>query len=75
MKKINTQKILRILAVLIVIVGGCVGYDLGDKMVTINQTITYQFDFWLALFVWFIFLSFGMLFWSMAKIIDLLEEK
>ncbi|NCB04082.1 MAG: hypothetical protein EOM69_00965 [Clostridia bacterium] len=75
MKKLKVQKLLRIVAALIIIVGACVGYDMGDKMVSIDQTITYQFDFWLAIFVWFIGLSLGLLFWSIAKIIDLLESK
>ena len=75
MKKLKVQKLLRIVAALIIIVGACVGYDMGDKMVCIDQTITYQFDFWLAILVWFISLSLGLLFWSIAKMIDLLESK
>lgn len=75
MKNMNIQKLLRIMAILIIIIGACVGYDLGDKMVTIDRTITYQFDFILALFAWFITISVGLLFWSIAKIIDLLENK
>ncbi len=55
--------------------GAFVGYDMGDKMLVINQTTTYTFDFWLALFVWFITFSLALLFFSIAKIIDLLESK
>lgn len=75
MRKFKIQTLLRIFAVLIIVVGVCVGYDMGDKMLLIDEAITYIFDFWLAIFVWFITFSFALLFISIAKIIDLLESK
>lgn len=75
LRKITLQKTLRATAILILIVGACIGYDLGDKMLILGQTVTYQFDFWLALFIWFISFAFSLLFWSTAKVLDLLENK
>ena len=64
---------IRVIAVLIFIVGAFMGYDIGEKMVTVDQEVLYLFDFWLALLVWFLAFAAGMLFLSIAKIIDLLE--
>lgn len=75
LKKISLSKVLRIVAVLIFIVGACVGYDIGDKMIDLNGKIVYQFDFLLAVLYWFISFAIGMLFFGIAKIIDLLENR
>ena len=75
MHKLNIQSLLRVLSIIIFIIGLCVGYDLGDKMVAINQVISYQFDLSLAIIVWIITISLSLLFWSIAKIIDLLERR
>lgn len=73
MKKISMQFILRIIAIVVFIGGAFIGYDVGDKMVTINQVVSYQFSFVEALIVWFISFAIGVLFLAIAKIIDLLE--
>ena len=44
MKKISMQFILRIIAIIVFIGGAFIGYDVGDKMVTINHVISYQFS-------------------------------
>lgn len=75
MKKFSLQHIIRAIAVLIFIVGAFMGYDIGDKMITVDQEVLYLFDFWLALLVWFLAFAAGMLFFSIAKIIDLLEKR
>lgn len=75
MKKLSLQFILRIIAIITFIGGSFIGYDVGDKMVTINQTISYQFSFMDALIVWFISFAIGVLFLAIAKIIDLLEKR
>ena len=75
MNKINIQKLLRCFSYLIIIVGGFVGYDLGDKMLVINHSISYVFDFSSALFVWFVACYLSILLYSIAKIIDILENK
>lgn len=54
MKKISMQFILRIIAIIVFIGGAFIGYDVGDKMVTINHVISYQFSVIDALIVWFI---------------------
>ena len=53
--------------------GAFIGYDVGDKMVTINHVISYQFSVIDALIVWFMSFAIGVLFLAIAKIIDLLE--
>lgn len=75
MKKFSLQHIIRAIAVLIFIVGAFMGYDIGNKMITVDQEVLYLFDFWLALLVWFLAFAAGMLFFSIAKIIDLLEKR
>ena len=75
MKKFSLQHMIRAIAVLIFIVGAFMGYDIGEKMVTVDQEVLYQFDLWLALLVWFLAFAAGMLFLSIAKIIDLLEKQ
>ena len=75
MKKFSLQHMIRAIAVLIFIVGAFMGYDMGDKMITVDQKVLYQFDLWLALLVWFLAFAAGMLFFSIAKIIDLLEKQ
>lgn len=75
MKKFSLQHMIRVIAVLIFIVGAFMGYDIGEKMVTVDQEVLYLFDFWLALLVWFLAFAAGMLFLSIAKIIDLLEKQ
>lgn len=75
MKKIKIQNLLRFISVLVLIAGVCTGYDLADKMVLINQTIAYQFDFLLAICIWLGTTAFVLLFWALAKIIDLLEKE
>lgn len=75
MKKFSLQHMIRVIAVLIFIVGAFMGYDIGEKMVTVDQEVLYQFDLWLALLVWFLAFAAGMLFFSIAKIIDLLEKQ
>ena len=73
MKKISMQFILRIIAIIVFISGAFIGYDVGDKMVTINHVISYQFSVIDALIVWFMSFAIGVLFLAIAKIIDLLE--
>ena len=73
MKKISMQFILRIIAIVVFIGGAFIGYDVGRKMVTINQVVSYQFSFVDALIVWFRSFAIGVLFLAIAKIIDLLE--
>ena len=73
MKKISMQFILRIIAIVVFIGGAFIGYDVGCKMVTINQVVSYQFSFVDALIVWFMSFAIGVLFLAIAKIIDLLE--
>ena len=73
MKKISLQFILRIIAIVTFIGGAFIGYDAGDKMVTIDQMISYQFSFMDALIVWFTSFAIGVLFLAIAKIINLLE--
>lgn len=73
MKKISMQFTLRIIAIIVFIGGAFIGYDVGDKMVTINHVISYQFSVIDALIVWFMSFAIGVLFLAIAKIIDLLE--
>ena len=73
MRKISIQFILRIIAIVTFIGGAFIGYDAGDKMVTIDRMISYQFSFMDALIVWFMSFAIGVLFLAIAKIIDLLE--
>ena len=72
MRKISIQFILRIIAIVTFIGGAFIGYDAGDKMVTIDRMISYQFSFMDALIVWFMSFAIGVLFLAIAKIIDLL---
>ena len=74
MKKLTMQKLLRITAVLIFIIGAGIGYDLGDKQMLVNQTVVETFDVWLALLSWFIAFALGLLFLAAARIIDLLNR-
>ena len=74
MKKLTMQKLLRITAVLIFIIGAGIGYDLGDKQMLVNQTVVETFDVWLALLSWFIAFALGLLFLAAARIIDLLKR-
>lgn len=73
MKKITLPKMMRAIAVLIFIIGAGLGYDAGNKMITVNQQITYVFDLWLALLVWFAASALGILFLAIARILDLLD--
>lgn len=73
MKKISMQSILRTIAIIVFIGGAFIGYDEGNKMVTINHVVSYQFSFVDALIVWFMSFAIGVLFLAIAKIIDLLE--
>lgn len=73
MKKITLPKMMRAIAVLIFIIGAGLGYDAGNKMITVNQQITYVFDLWLALLVWFAAFALGILFLAIARILDLLD--
>ena len=59
MKKISMQFILRIIAIIVFIGGAFIGYDVGDKMVTINHVISYQFSVIDALIVWFMSFAIG----------------
>ena len=74
MRKLTMQKLLRITAVLIFIIGAGIGYDLGDKQMLVNQTVVETFDVWLALLSWFIAFALGLLFLAAARIIDLLKR-
>ena len=74
MRKLTMQKLLRITAVLIFIIGAGIGYDLGDKQMVAGQTIVGTFDVWLALLSWFIAFALGLLFLAAARTIDLLER-
>ena len=74
MRKLTTQKLLRITAVLIFVIGAGIGYDLGDKQMLVNQTVVETFDVWLALLSWFIAFALGLLFLAAARIIDLLKR-
>lgn len=73
MKKMPMQFILRIIAIIVFIGGAFIGCDVGNKMVTINHVISYQFSFIDALIVWLMSFAIGVLFLAIAKIIDLLE--
>ena len=73
MKKITLPKMMRAIAVLIFIIGAGLGYDAGNKMITVNQQITYVFDLWLALLVWLAAFALGILFLAIARILDLLD--
>ena len=75
MKKPSLQTILRVIALSMIAVGAFVGWDMGDKMMTVNQEVFYVFDFWLAALVWFSAFAMGVLFWAVARIIDLLEAR
>ena len=74
MKKVTMQKLLRITAVLIFIIGAGVGYDLADKQIIETGFYFENFDLWLALLCWFIAFALGLLFLAVARIIDLLER-
>ena len=74
MEKLTMQKLLRITAVLIFVIGAGIGYDLGDKQMVVNQTVVDTFDVWLALLSWFIAFALGLLFLTAARIIDLLKR-
>ena len=74
MRKLTMQKLLRITAVLIFVIGAGLGYDLGDKQMVVNQAVVETFDVWLALLSWFVAFSLGLLFLAAARIIDLLER-
>ena len=74
MKQWTLQKLLRITAVLVFLIGAGIGYDLGDKQAIINQTIVETFDVWLALLIWFIAFAVGLLFLAAARIMDLMEK-
>jgi len=75
MKKPSLQTLLRVIALSMIAVGAFVGWDMGDKMMTVNQEVFYVFDFWLAALVWFFAFAMGVLFWAVARIIDLLEAR
>ena len=75
MQKLSVKNILRVLAVLIFVVGAFVGYDAGNQMFTVDGVVTYRFVVIDAVVAWFFAFARGMLFWGIAKIIDLLEQK
>ena len=62
MGKLTMQKLLRITAVLIFVIGAGLGYDLGDKQMVVNQAVVETFDVCLALLSWFVAFSLGLLF-------------
>ena len=75
MQKLSVKNILRVLAVLIFVVGAFVGYDAGNQMFTVDGSVTYRFVVIDAVVTWFFAFAGGLLFWGIAKIIDLLEQK
>lgn len=75
MGKQTMQKLLRITAVAIFLIGAGIGYDLGDKQMVVDQAVVETFDVWLALLSWFIAFAVGLLFLATARMIDLLEKK
>ncbi len=74
MKKVTMQKLLRITAVLIFIIGAGIGYDMADKQIVGSGFVFENFDLWLALLCWFIAFALGLLFLAAARIMDLLER-
>lgn len=75
MKRFSLVHLLRLTAVVIWAVGVFVGYDAGDQMVTVGREVTYIFSFWRAVGVWFAAFAAGLLVWSAARILALLEKK
>lgn len=69
------QKILRVTAVLIWIVGAIIGYDAAGTTVIIGTQVQQSFNIWDALIVWLAVFAAGMLLWGVAKILDLFEER
>lgn len=74
MRKITLPKLLRATAVLILLVGGCIGYDMGDRIVTVDQVMFSSFDFITALVAWFFTAAVFLLFWSVARIVERLDS-
>lgn len=74
MQKLNLQKAIRIVAVLIFVIGIFIGCDLGNKMVVVNQEVQYMFDWGLAVLVWFAGFAIALLFFGIARIIGILEK-
>ena len=74
MKKITLPKLMRRIAVLIFIIGACLGYDAGDKQLAVNGQLLETFDFWLALLYWFLAFALGILFLAVAHILELLDR-
>lgn len=71
--KLTISKIFRFISIIVFILGIFIGYDSGNKMIIIDNHVSYTFDFITAAFCWWIAFIIGMLFMGIARIIDLLE--
>ena len=74
MKKISLSRLMRWIAVLIFMIGAGLGYDAGDKQLVVDGQLLETFDLWLALLYWFLAFALGVLFLSVARILDLLDR-
>ena len=74
MKKISLSRLMRWIAVLIFMIGAGLGYDAGDKQLVVDGQLFETFDLWLALLYWFLAFALGVLFLSVARILDLLDR-
>lgn len=74
LKIINLQTVLYIVGLCIIIIGICIGIDAGNSMVVIDSEVQYIFDWFKAFVIGGISAASGLLFFAIARIIDLLEE-
>ena len=74
MKKNTLAKLMRITAVLIFVIGAFLGYDAGSRQLVAGSEIIETFDLWSALLIWFGAFALGLLFLSIAKILDSLKQ-
>ena len=74
LKKINLQTVLNIVGLCIIIIGICIGCDVSNNMIFVDNEIQYIFDWLRAFVIGGISFAVGMIFFAIAKIIDLLEE-
>ncbi|MBM6859138.1 hypothetical protein H9X78_01285 [Clostridium saudiense] len=72
--KVLLPNVVRVIAICIFILGAFIGWDFGNKSIIIGNEVKYTFDFITSFLWWFGAFAIGMMFVSIARIIDLLEE-
>ena len=72
MKKINLQTVLNIVGLCIIIIGIFIGCDASNNMIIVDNNVEYIFDWVKAFVIGGISFAAGMIFFAIAKIIDLL---